>query len=118
SGEEAKFLGRGQTDFGWHVIKITAVKPAKTQSFDEVKAQIEQDLKRQQAMRNFVDAASQFENLVYEQAESLQPVAKALNLKVQTTDWLTRAQLQAIGQNKPKFVNGVFIPPPPANTRD
>ncbi len=28
---------------------------------------------------------SQFQNLVYEQAESLQPVAKALNLKVQTT---------------------------------
>jgi len=92
------------------VIKITAVKPAKTQSFDEVKAQIEQDLKRQQAMRNFVDAASQFENLVYEQAESLQPVAKALNLKVQTTDWLTRAQLQAIGQNNPKFVQAVFSP--------
>ena len=61
-------------------------------------------------MRKFVDAASQFENLVYEQAESLQPVAKALNLKVQTTDWLTRAQVQSLGQNNPKFVQAVFSP--------
>jgi peptidyl-prolyl cis-trans isomerase D len=71
SGKEGDIIGPVQTDFGWHVIKVTAVKPAKTQSFEEVRAQIEQDLKRQQAMRNFVDAASQFENLVYEQAESL-----------------------------------------------
>ena len=110
SGKEGDIIGPVQTDFGWHVIKVTAVKPAKTQTFDEVKGQIEADLKRQQAMRNFVDAASQFENLVYEQAESLQPVAKALNLKVQTTDWLTRAQLQPLGQNNPKFVQAVFSP--------
>ena len=110
SGKEGDIIGPVQTDFGWHVIKITAVKPATTQSFDEVKGQIEQDLKRQQVMRKFVDAASQFENLVYEQAESLQPVAKALNLKVQTTDWLTRAQVQTIGQTNPKFVQAVFSP--------
>lgn len=110
SGKEGDIIGPVQTDFGFHVIKVTGVKPATTQSFDEVKAQIEQELKRQETMRKFVDAASQFENLVYEQAESLQPVAKALNLKVQTTDWLTRAQVQPIGQNNPKFVQAVFSP--------
>jgi peptidyl-prolyl cis-trans isomerase D len=110
SGKEGDIIGPVQTDFGWHVIKITAIKPAITQSFDQVKAQIEQELKQQQAMRKFVDAADQFQNLVYEQAESLQPVAKALNLKVQTTDWLTRAQLQPLGQNNPKFVQAVFSP--------
>ena len=110
SAKEGEIVGPVRTDFGWHVIKVTAIKAAKTQSFDEVKAQIEQDLKRQQAMRKFVDAASQFENLVYEQAESLQPVAKALNLKVQTTDWSTRAQIQPLGQNNPKFVQAVFSP--------
>ncbi|MEP6996439.1 MAG: SurA N-terminal domain-containing protein [Betaproteobacteria bacterium] len=110
SGKEGDIVGPVQTDFGWHVIRITAIKPAKTQGFDEVKAQIEQDLNRQQAMRKFVDAASQFENLVYEQAESLQPVAKALNLQVQTTPWLTRAQVQPLGQNNPKFVQAIFSP--------
>lgn len=110
SGKEGDIIGPVQTDFGWHVIKITAVKPAQTQSFAEVEAQIEQGLKRQKAMRKFVEAADQFQNLVYEQAESLQPVAKALKLQVQTSPLLTRAQVQALGRNKPQFVQAVFSP--------
>ncbi|MGH8715068.1 MAG: SurA N-terminal domain-containing protein [Casimicrobiaceae bacterium] len=110
SGKEGDIIGPVQTDFGWHVIKVTGIKAAKTLSFDEVRAQIEQDLRRQKATRKFVDAADQFQNLVYEQAESLQPVAKALNLQVQTSPSLTRAQVQALGQNNPKFVQAVFSP--------
>jgi peptidyl-prolyl cis-trans isomerase D len=97
-----------QSDFGWHVIKLTAVHPAKQQSFDEVKTQIEQDLKRQKAARKFAEAADQLQNLVYEQADSLQPVAKALNLTVQSTPPLSRAQVQALAQNNVKFVQAVF----------
>ncbi|HKW81604.1 MAG TPA: SurA N-terminal domain-containing protein [Casimicrobiaceae bacterium] len=110
SGKEGDIIGPVQTDFGWHVIKVTAVKPAKTQTYDEVKAQIEQDVRRQKAMRKFNEAAEQFQNLVYEQADSLQPVAKTLDLKVQTSPLLTRAQIQTLGQNKPQFVQAVFSP--------
>jgi peptidyl-prolyl cis-trans isomerase D len=99
-----------QSDFGWHVIKLIAIHPAKQQSFDEVKAQIEQDLKRQKAARKFAEAAEQLQNLVYEQADSLQPVAKALNLTVQSTPSLSRAQVQALAQNNQKFVQAVFSP--------
>ena len=99
-----------QTDFGWHVIKLGAVRPAKQQSFDEVKMQIEQDLKRQKAARKFAEAADQLQNLVYEQADSLQPVAKALNLTVQSTPPLSRAQVQALAQNSVKFVEVIFSP--------
>jgi peptidyl-prolyl cis-trans isomerase D len=99
-----------QSDFGWHVIKLAIIHPAKQQGFDEVKAQIEQDLKRQKAARKFADAAEQLQNLVYEQADSLQPVAKALNLTVQSTPPLSRAQVQALAQNNVKFVQAVFSP--------
>jgi peptidyl-prolyl cis-trans isomerase D len=97
-----------QTDFGWHVIKLGTVRPAKQQSFDEVKVQIEQDLKRQKASRRFAEAADQMQNLVYEQADSLEPVAKALNVKVQSTPLLSRAQVQALAQNSQKFVQTIF----------
>jgi peptidyl-prolyl cis-trans isomerase D len=99
-----------QTDFGWHIIKLVDVRPAKLESFDEVKAQIEQDLKRQKANRRFADAADQMQNLVYEQADSLEPVAKALNVKVQTTPLLSRAQVLALAQNNQKLVQAVFSP--------
>jgi peptidyl-prolyl cis-trans isomerase D len=99
-----------QTDFGWHIIKLVDVHPAKVQSFDEVKGQIEEDLKRQKASRKFADAADQMQNLVYEQADSLEPVAKALNVKVQSTPLLSRAQVLALAQNNQKLVQAIFSP--------
>ena len=53
------------------------------QPFDEVKAQIEAELKQQKAAQKFAAAADQFQNLVYEQADSLAGAAKALDLKVE-----------------------------------
>ena len=108
SGKQGDIVGPVQTDFGWHIIRITGVKPGKTQSLDEARPQIEQDLKRQKATRKFVEAADQFQNLVYEQADSLQAAAKGLNLEVKTTPMLTRAQVQALAQNSPKLVQAVF----------
>jgi peptidyl-prolyl cis-trans isomerase D len=110
TGKQGDVVGPVQTEFGWHVIRITGVKPGKTMSFDEAKAQIEQDLKRQKATRKFVEAADQFQNLVYEQADSLQAAAKGLGLEVKTTPMLTRAQVQALAQNNAKFVLAVFSP--------
>jgi peptidyl-prolyl cis-trans isomerase D len=103
-----EIAGPVQSDFGYHVIKLVAIQPAQQQTFDQVKGQIEQDLKRQQATRKFAEGADQLQNLVYEQADSLQPVAKALNLPVQSTPLLTRAQVQALAQNNAKFVQAVF----------
>jgi peptidyl-prolyl cis-trans isomerase D len=108
SGKQGDIVGPVQTDFGWHIIRITGVKPGKTQSFDEAKPQIEQDLKQLKATRKFVEAADQFQNLVYEQADSLQAAAKGLSLEVKTTPMLTRTQVQALAQNSAKFVQAVF----------
>ncbi len=110
SANQGDIVGPVQTDFGWHVIRITAVKPGKTQSLDEAKAQIEQDLKRQKSTQKFVEAADQFQNLVYEQADSLQAAAKGLSLEIKTTPMLTRTQVQALALNNPKFVQAVFSP--------
>src|SRR5207249_3976113 len=110
TAKQGDIVGPVQTDFGWHVIKTTSIKPGRTLSFDEARPGIEQDLKRQKASRKFVETAEQFQNLVYEQSESLQPAAKALNLQVQTTPFITRAQVQALGRNNAKFVQAVFNP--------
>ena len=63
--KSGEITGPIQTNFGWHIIKLTAVRPAKLQNFDEVKGPIEQDLKHQRAMRKFAEAADQLQNLVY-----------------------------------------------------
>jgi peptidyl-prolyl cis-trans isomerase D len=103
-------VGPVQSDFGFHVIKVTGVTPSHVQTFDEVKGRIEADLRRQKAAQKFATAADQFQNLVYEQADSLAGAAKALDLKVETTQFMTRAQIQAVALNNPKFVQALFSP--------
>src|SRR4029079_18177352 len=63
-----EIIGPVYTDFGYHVIKLNSIKPAAIRPFEEVKQQIETELKRQKASQKFASAADQFQNLVYEQA--------------------------------------------------
>jgi peptidyl-prolyl cis-trans isomerase D len=105
-----EIVGPVESDFGYHVIKLIGVTPARVRAFDDVKAQIETDLKRQKAAHKFAAAADQFQNLVYEQAESLGPVAKTLGLKVETSPLVTRAQAQQIAMGNAKIVQALLSP--------
>jgi peptidyl-prolyl cis-trans isomerase D len=82
-----------ETDFGFHIIRVSEIKPAQAKPMSEVRGEIERELKSQQAQKQYAEAADQFTNLVYEQADSLQPAATKLNLKVLTADNVTRAGL-------------------------
>lgn len=95
--EDAVFsLGAGQvsdlvqTDFGYHIIKVTAVKPAQVQPLSEVRALIEQRLRTQQAADRFAELAERFNDTVYEQSDSLQPAAELVGAKVAGGIWLSR----------------------------
>ncbi len=110
SAKVGDIVGPVQTDFGYHIIKVTGITPSHVQSFDEVKGRIEADLKRQKAAQKFANAAEQFQNLVYEQADSLAGAAKGLGLELQTTPLVTREKLQEIAKGSTKFVQAVFSP--------
>ncbi|MGC1818007.1 MAG: SurA N-terminal domain-containing protein [Casimicrobiaceae bacterium] len=103
-------VGPVETSFGYHIIKVTGITPAHVQTFDEVKGRIEAELRRQKATQKFASAAEQFQNLVYEQADSLAGAAKALDLKVETTSLMTRAQIQQLALGNEKFVKALFSP--------
>jgi peptidyl-prolyl cis-trans isomerase D len=110
SMKPGEITGPVQSEFGYHVIKLNGITPEKSRSFDEVKAQIEADLKRQKVGQKFASAADQFQNLVYEQADSLAPVAKTLGLTIHTSPLVTRAQAQQIALGSAKLVQALFSP--------
>lgn len=81
-----------QSDFGFHIIMVTEIKPAAIKSLDEVKAEIQSELQKSKAAKMFAEAAEQFSNLVYEKGDSFAPVVEKFKLQVQKVEALTRAQ--------------------------
>jgi peptidyl-prolyl cis-trans isomerase D len=99
-----------ESDFGYHIILLTDIKTPKTKSFDEMRPEMEAELKKQQAQRKFAELAETFTNGVYEQAESLKPVAERLKLTVQKASQVTRNPAQGVKGPlaNPKFLQALF----------
>ena len=89
--KDGQISGLVQSDFGFHIIKLTGVKAAKVKTLDEVRAEIEGELKRQGAQRRYAEAAESFSNMVYEQSDSLAPAAEKFKLKIQQSQMLPKS---------------------------
>ncbi len=79
-----------ESEFGYHIIQLTDIKSPKAQSFESLRPSLEADLKKQQAQRKFAEMAETFSNTVYEQSDSLKPVAEKLKLTVQKASKVAR----------------------------
>ncbi len=101
-----------ESEFGYHIIKLTDIKTPKQRSFEEMKPELTADVKKQQAQKKFAETAEAFTNGVYEQADSLTPVSERLKLDIKTASGITRTpQPGATGVlANPKFLNAIFSP--------
>ncbi len=116
--EEAIFkLGDGeiggvvQSEFGFHVIRLTGIQAAKAASFDDMKKDLAAEIAKQKGAKKFTEAADAFNNLVYEQSDSLKPAAERFKLKLATSGWLTRQPSPEQGLlAHPKLLAALFSP--------
>ena len=107
--KKGEISGVVETEFGFHIIRLTDIKQPKQQSFEEMRPSLEADVRRQLAQRKFAEAAEQFTNMVYEQSDSLKPVADRLKLEVQNAKGLTRdAAAGASPLTNPKLLAAIF----------
>lgn len=98
-----------KTEFGWHIIQLTAKQGAKPQPLAAVQAEIERTLKEQAATRLFAEQAEPFSNLVYEQGQDLKAAAEKFNLKRQDSDWIASKSTPADPLlNHPKVMSAIF----------
>jgi peptidyl-prolyl cis-trans isomerase D len=110
--------GLVESDFGFHIISLTAVKGDERQAshilipspqvkeFEATRQEIERDLAKQRASKKYAESAEVFSNTAYEQAESLQPLADKFKLSIQKGDWITR---QGQPGDKSPFGNGKLL---------
>jgi peptidyl-prolyl cis-trans isomerase D len=59
-----------ESEYGFHIIKLAGIKPGKMKSLEEVRPQIERELRTQRASKRYAESAEAFSNLVYEQSDS------------------------------------------------
>ena len=74
--------GPVKSPFGYHIIQLVEVVPGKQKSFEQVRGQLEPEYRRSEAERRFSERQEKLEQLAFESASSLEPIAKALKLKV------------------------------------
>ena len=110
SMKKGEISGVVASDFGFHIIKLTDVKVPKQRSFEEMRPELEAVLKKQQAQKKFSETAEAFSNGVYEQADSLKPVADRLKLEIKTAANVLRQPLPGASGPlaNPKFLNALF----------
>ena len=98
-----------ETEFGFHIIQLTDIKAPPQRSFESMRAEIEADLKKQQAQKLFADSAEAFSNFVYEQGDNLTAAAERFKLDLQTVKGLTRQPQGGAGPwTNERLINAVF----------
>lgn len=97
-----------ETQYGFHIIRLTNVKGGQGRSFEEARSQIESELKRQRAGRKFAEVAEHFNNVAFEQSESLKAAAEIAKANVQQSGWITREHAADQQLNNSKLLQAVF----------
>ena len=98
-----------ESEFGFHVMRLTGIQGAKARSYDEVRKELAEELARQKGQRRFAEAAESFNNMVYEQSDSLKPAAERFKLQVQETGWIAKSARQELGAlDNPKLLAALF----------
>lgn len=101
-----------ETDFGYHIIELTGIEPGSVKPLETVRDEIADTIRKQLAARKYAELVEIFNSTIYEQGDSLQPVADKLKLKIDTASGVTRQPNPALAPNTlyndPRFLTALF----------
>ena len=99
-----------ESDFGFHIIQVTGARGGEVRPFEAVRAEIEDENRKQQAQARFAEQAVAFSNLVEDQSDSLKPAVDKFKLELKTAKGVKRTPSpDAAGPlSNPKFLEALF----------
>jgi len=74
--------GPVKTQFGYHILKLVAIQPATVKSFEQSKAELETEYRRNEAERLFNNAQDQLADAALQNATDIDQVARKAGLTV------------------------------------
>jgi peptidyl-prolyl cis-trans isomerase D len=96
-----------ESKLGYHIIRVDAVHGGQMKPFEQVRGDIERELKRVQASRRFAELADNFNNVVYEQSDTLKPAAELAGSASRQSGWISRESAPP-PLNNPKLLAAIF----------
>jgi peptidyl-prolyl cis-trans isomerase D len=88
-----------RSTFGFHIIKLEGIRGGERKPFEQVRADLERDVKHQQAEDQFFSQAETLSNMAFEHADNLSPAAESLHLPIHSTGLFTRDAGSGIAVN-------------------
>ena len=98
-----------KTEFGWHIIQVTEIQAAAQKPYEQMREQLLKDVQQSKARARFAELVEPFTNMVYEQANSFDAVAKRFGLKIEQQKGLTRQGQAGVLANR-KLLDAIFSP--------
>ncbi|GAB6034056.1 SurA N-terminal domain-containing protein [Galenea microaerophila] len=108
SMKEGEVRGPIETQFGYHIIKLTKIQPKKVLPYEAVKEQVKAEWLKQQADKQYYALVDKLTSIAYEQPDSLEPAAEAIGMKVQTSEPFSRQGGKDSITSNPKVIQAAF----------
>ncbi|HEX7061343.1 MAG TPA: SurA N-terminal domain-containing protein [Woeseiaceae bacterium] len=108
AAQKGEIVGPVESEFGFHIVRVDDVQPGGPLPLADVRGEIERELRDDKAGRAFNALERRMSDALFE-AKSLDDMAKALGLEVQTADGFTRSGGEPLGNNQ-AAIDAVFDP--------
>jgi peptidyl-prolyl cis-trans isomerase D len=100
--------GPVKTQFGYHILKLDGIQPPSVKTFEQAKAELETEYKRNEAERLFNNAQDQLADAALQNATDIDVVAKKAGLAVQDIPVFTRSGGGGALGNVPAVTEAAF----------
>lgn len=96
-----------QTEFGWHLIKLTEIDEPRGQTFAEARDEIAREVRDERAEDMYVEMSDRLIDLVYADPTGLEAIAGDMGLELKTAGPFSRFTAEGV-LARPQVIDAIF----------
>lgn len=100
--------GPVRTDFGWHLIRLDAIREGEERAFEDIRDELLVELRNERADDLYFSRANQLGDLAFDEFDSLDRVAEQLGLPLKHVERFPRSGDRTVFPNSTPVTDAVF----------